>query len=77
MVVALTNINANFECNPLAAPYVEEIIQQLEAGETPEQQVYMTEQWFTNGDVVPEFSVDGEAQEMTVVDQTVLDARAY
>lgn len=71
------NINANFECNPLAAPYVEEIIQQLEAGETPEQQVYMTEQWFTNGDVVPEFSVDGEAQEMTVVDQTVLDARAY
>ena len=37
----------------------------------------MTEQWFTNGDVVPEFSVDGEAQEMTVVDQTVLDARAY
>ena len=37
----------------------------------------MTEQWFTNGDVVPEFSVDGEAQKMTVVDQTVLDARAY
>ncbi len=71
------NINANFECNPLAAPYVEEIIRQLEAGETPEQEVYMTEQWFSNGDVVPEFSVDGEAQEMTVVDQALLDSRAY
>lgn len=71
------NINADFECNPLAAPYVEEIIRQLENGETPEQEVYMTEQWFSNGDVVPEFSVDGEAQQMTVVDQTVLDSRAY
>ncbi len=69
------NINADFECNPLAAPFVEEVIQQLEAGETPEKEVYMVEHWFTNGDVVPEFSVDGVAQEMTVVDQAVIDAQ--
>ena len=69
------NINADFECNPLAAPFVEEVIQQLEAGETPEKEVYMEEHWFTNGDVVPEFSVDGVAQEMTVVTQEVIDAQ--
>ena len=69
------NINADFECNPLAAPFVEEVIQQIEAGETPDKEVYMEEHWFTNGDVVPEFSVDGVAQEMTVVDQAVIDAQ--
>ena len=69
------NINADFECNPLAAPFVEEVIQQIEAGETPEKEVYMEEHWFTNGDVVPEFSVDGVAQEMTVVTQEVVDAQ--
>ena len=30
------DITADFECNPLAAPFVEEVIKQLQAGETPE-----------------------------------------
>ena len=29
------DINADFECNPLAAPFVEDVIQQLESGSTP------------------------------------------
>ena len=36
-------INANFECNPMAAPTVSEIIQDLEAGKTPEKEIYVPE----------------------------------
>ena len=35
------DINADFECNPLAAPFVEDVIQQLESGSTPDKEVYM------------------------------------
>lgn len=35
------------ECNPLLGPLVEEIIQTLEAGETPRKQHYIQEQQFT------------------------------
>ena len=70
-------INANFECNPMAAPTVAEIIQQLEAGETPEKEIYVTESWFVAEDNVSTITVNGEEQECIYVTQEVLDARPY
>ncbi|MCD8353518.1 MAG: ABC transporter substrate-binding protein [Clostridiales bacterium] len=68
-------INADFECNPLAAPFVAEVIEQLEAGETPETEVYMEEHWFTYDDTVSSFTVDGEEQTVTVVTDEVVEAQ--
>ena len=68
-------IIADFECNPLAAPFVEEIIQALEAGEETETVVYMTEHWFTYDDTVSTFTVDGVEQEVTVVTDEVIEAQ--
>lgn len=68
-------INADFECNPLAAPFVEQVIQALENGETPEKEVYMTEHWFVNEDILSSITVNGESQDLTVVDQTIIDAQ--
>ena len=70
-------INANFECNPMAAPTVAEIIQQLEAGETPEKEIYVTESWFAAEDNVSTITVNGEEQSMIHVTQEVLDGRPY
>lgn len=70
-------INANFECNPMAAPMVDEIIKQLENGETPEKEVYVTESWFAAEDNIKTITVNGEEQEMVHVTQEVLDARPY
>ncbi len=41
------SINLDVECNPLHGPLVEEIIWQLEAGETPEKLAYVEETYFT------------------------------
>lgn len=71
-------INANFECNPMAAPDVDAIIKQLEAGETPEKEVYMNESWFVAEDVAGEsITVDGQEQPLVLMTQEVLDARPY
>ena len=70
-------INANFECNPMAAPTVAEIIDQLEAGETPEKEIYVTESWFAAEDNIATITVNGEEQEMIYVTQEVLDNRPY
>ena len=70
-------INANFECNPMAAPMVDEIIKQLENDETPEKKVYVTESWFAAEDNIKTITVNGEEQEMVHVTQEVLDARPY
>ena len=70
-------INANFECNPMAAPMVDEIIKQLENDETPEKEVYVTESWFAAEDNIKTITVNGEEQEMVHVTQEVLDARPY
>ena len=70
-------INANFECNPMAAPTVAEIIEQLEAGETPEKEIYVSESWFVAEDNVSTITVNGEEQECIYVTQEVLDARPY
>ena len=69
------DINADFECNPLAAPFVEQVIQALQNGETPEKEVYMTEHWFVNEDILSSITVNGESQDLTVVDQTIIDAQ--
>ncbi len=70
-------INADFERNPMAAPTVAEIIQQLEAGETPEKEIYVTESWFAAEDNVATINVNGEEQSMIHVTQEVLDGRPY
>lgn len=70
-------INADFECNPMAAPTVADIIQQLEAGETPESEVYVTESWFVAEDNVTSIEVNGEAQDVIYATQDVVDARPY
>ena len=69
------DITADFECNPLAAPFVEEVIKTLASGGTPDKEVYMTEHWYVNEDVVPSIEVNGETQEMTVVTQEIVDAQ--
>lgn len=69
------DINADFECNPLAAPDVEKVIKQLQAGEEPMKEVYMTEHWFVNEDILSSITVNGEEQELTVVTQEIIDAQ--
>lgn len=71
------DLNATFECNPMAAPTVDEVIKQLEAGETPEKEIYMEESWFAAEDLVTEITVNGETMPITQVTQEVLDARPY
>ena len=71
-------LNADFECNPMAAPDVDAVIKQLEAGETPEKEIYMNETWFVAEDVAgATITVDGAEQDLVVVTQEVLDARPY
>ena len=69
------DITADFECNPLAAPFVEEVIKQLQAGETPEKEVYMEEHWFVNEDIFSEITVDGATQQLTVVTDDIVAAQ--
>lgn len=69
------NINADFECNPLAAPFVEEVIKTLQSGGTPEKEVYMTEHWYVNEDILSSITVNGEEQALTVVTQEIIDAQ--
>jgi len=69
------DINADFECNPLAAPFVEQVIKQLQAGETPEKEVYMEEHWYVNEDILSEITVDGAAQQLTVVTDDIVAAQ--
>lgn len=72
------DINADFECNPLAAPYVAEGIKTLQAGGViEEQQVYMDEACFAADDTVTTVTVGDITKDITVVTQEVLDSRAY
>ena len=68
-------ISADFECNPLAAPFVEQVIQQLQAGTTPDKEVYMEEHWYALPDQIVDFSIDGVAQTMTEVTDDVIAAQ--
>lgn len=76
-MVADGKINANFECNPLAAPTVAEIIQHMEADEDFEAEIYVPEHWFAAEDNVATITVNGEEQEVIHATQEVVDARPY
>ena len=54
---------------------IDTVIQALQNGETPEKEVYMTEHWFVNEDILSSITVNGESQDLTVVDQTIIDAQ--
>ena len=69
--------NADFECNPVAAPTVDEIIKAMEAGEDYEAEVYVPESWFVAEDDVTSIEIDGEEQEVVVLTQEIVDARPY
>ncbi len=69
------DINADFECNPLAAPFVEDVIKTLQSGGTPDKEVYMVEHWYVNEDILSSIEVNGESQELTVVTQDIIDAQ--
>ena len=71
------DIIVNIECNPLHGPRVEQIIKQLQAGETPEKQAYVEEGIYAHGSDVASVSIDGTDYEVTEVTQDVVDARAY
>ena len=68
-------ITADFECNPLAAPFVEGVIKTLQDGGTVEKEVFMEEHWYALPDQIVDFSVDGEKQEMTEVTDAVIEAQ--
>ena len=72
-------ITADFECNPLAAPYVEDIIKTIERGEEiTEKHIYMDEACFACDDTVVSFTtLDGLEREMTVVTEDILAERVY
>ncbi len=70
-------IICNTECNPLHGPRVKEIIDKLEAGETPEKQQYVEEEIFAGVDLVPTVTVDGTDYGVTVVTEEVINSRAY
>lgn len=70
-------INAVIECNPMAAPIVEEVIQQLEAGETPVAEQYVPGSYFTGDEAVTSIEVNGEAKDMTIVTPELLDVRPF
>ena len=73
--VKARKFSADFECNPLAAPTVEEVIKTLASGGTVEKEVYMEEHWYALPDAIVDFSIDGEAQSMTEVTDDVIDAQ--
>ncbi|MCR5508863.1 MAG: ABC transporter substrate-binding protein [Lachnospiraceae bacterium] len=68
-------ITADFECNPLAAPTVEKVIQTLQSGGTPEAQILVPDNWYALKDQIVDFSVDGNAQSMTEVTDAVIEAQ--
>lgn len=60
---------------PAGSSVVEQVIKQLQAGETPEKEVYMEEHWYVNEDILSEITVDGEAQPLTVVTDDIIAAQ--
>ncbi|MCR5733848.1 MAG: substrate-binding domain-containing protein, partial [Lachnospiraceae bacterium] len=68
-------ITADFECNPLAAPTVEEVIKTLEAGGTPEKEILVPDNWYALADQIVDFSVNGNAMSMIEVTDEVIEAQ--
>ena len=68
-------ISADFECNPLAAPTVEKVIQTLQSGGTPEKEILVPDNWYALKEQIVPFSVDGNAQSMVEVTDDVIAAQ--
>lgn len=63
------------ECNPLLGPRVQAIIEQLEAGETPEKFNYVDEEIFSAIDIVRKVCVDGAEYDVTYLTQEVIEKK--
>lgn len=71
-------INADFECNPLAAPYVADAIQVMEAdGKVEKKTNYIEEACFQSESYVKTIEVDGKKIEMITVTDEVFANRMY
>ncbi|MCR5790634.1 MAG: ABC transporter substrate-binding protein [Lachnospiraceae bacterium] len=68
-------ITADFECNPLAAPTVEGVLQTLQSGGTPEKEILVPDNWYALADQIVDFSVDGNPQSMIEVTDEVIEAQ--
>ena len=68
-------ITADFECNPLAAPTVEGVIQTLQSGGTPEKEILVPDNWYALKDQIVPFSVDGKDMSMIEVTDDVIEAQ--
>ncbi len=68
-------ITADFECNPLAAPTVEKVVQTLQSGGTPEKEILVPDNWYALKDQIVDFSVDGKAMSMIEVTDDVIAAQ--
>lgn len=71
-------LNADFECNPLSAPYVADAIKTLEnGGKIDNKTNYIDEACFQAEDIVGVIEFGGKNVEMITVTETVLESRAY
>lgn len=71
-------INADFECNPLSAPYVEEAIRKLENGEKIRKKTnYIDEACFQAENNVTIIEYAGKTANMITITENVLESRAY
>lgn len=72
------NINADFECNPLSAPYVADAIRKLDRGEQVTKKInYIDEACFQHEDNIKSIVVNGHTMDMITVTWDVLLERAY
>ena len=65
------------ECNPLHGPRVQTIIEQLEAGATPEKFSYVDEKIFSANEIVKELEVEEIVYEVTIINEDILEQRQY
>ena len=72
------DINADFECNPLAPFYVAGAIQTLESGgELTEKEYYLPEECFTCEEDLMVLSLKGRLRQMIPVTRDILKQRVY
>ena len=60
------------DCNPHHGPRLQNIIQLLEAGKTPEKYSYVEERVYTHDATVPSVEVDGVNYSVTVMTKETL-----
>lgn len=71
-------LNADFECNPLSAPYVADAIRTLEnGGQIDNKTNYIDEACFQAEDNVGVIEFRGKSASMITVNEKVLESRAY